>query len=327
MSEIGFYQIEPLETVFLGGGTPSLAPIDFLNEFFSKLSFEKNVEVTLESNPSSVSFEKASQWKKLGVNRVSLGVQALNDERLKWLGRVHSKEAAFRALDSLHQANIERLTIDYIVGVPDQTPAIIESELAEILSKFPNIKHVSAYLLTLKQSNSKFSELPDENVQLLHLRTVRDTLASFGLSQYEISNFAASGFEARHNLNYWHGGSYLGIGPSAHSFDFENRSRWKNWASLGKYCDAVEEKAPPIEWEETLSREQERLEYLMLRLRTREGLSFEDYRQRFEKDLFQDNRGQLDKWASASLVAISENQLQLKNDGYFLSDSIIEHLK
>ncbi|HRK02550.1 MAG TPA: radical SAM family heme chaperone HemW [Oligoflexia bacterium] len=323
LDEFRFYRLGELETIFLGGGTPSLAPESFLEALFGKLDLDSNCEVTLEANPSSVTPTNASHWKSLGVNRVSLGVQALSNERLEWLGRVHSKAAAYKALEAVHNANIERVSIDYIVGVPEQSLSQIESELGELLSKFPAVRHVSAYLLTLQTTNPKLAQLPNEEAQLQHLRMVRDVLAAHGLLQYEISNFAEPGFEARHNLNYWNGGSYLGIGPSAHSFDSSEQLRWKNKASLSSYCEDVENALPPIDWKESLDREQRRLEYLMLRLRTSAGIVTHDYSARFGRDLAADNDTRILQWEAAGLVSRSQDQIRLMGDGYFLSDSII----
>lgn len=327
LSELNLYDLTaPQQTLFFGGGTPSLAPLSFFEKFFSKIKLAENAEVTLESNPSSVTLEKTRAWRERGINRISLGVQALTDERLEWLGRVHSKNAAFTALDAVHQAGFERISTDYIVGVPGQTTALIEKELRELFERFPKIRHVSAYLLTLKPSNPRFKELPDEDTQLAHLRTVRDVLGAHGLQQYEISNFAAPGFEARHNENYWLGGSYLGIGPSAHSFDAHHQRRWKNWASLGPYCEMAEKEERPIEWQESVDAEQQRLEYLMLRLRRRDGILLKDYSEKFGRNLINDNTRRMESWESSGWITRSETGIRLKGDGFFLSDSIVNSI-
>ena len=150
------------ETIFFGGGTPSLAPIDVLERLIAELPIrtESIREFTLEANPSSVTIEKAVAWRRLGIERVSLGVQALDDNRLKWLGRVHSVDEIYDALEILKKANICRVNVDYILGVPDQTVELISSELSEFIKRFSFISHVSAYLLTL-------------NHQILDLRRCR----------------------------------------------------------------------------------------------------------------------------------------------------------
>lgn len=318
---------QPLKTVFLGGGTPSLVPIDIIVCFISRLPLAPDTEITIEANPSSISHEKAQAWRAAGINRVSMGVQALDDERLGWLGRVHSKREVFEALEALFTAGFKNVSIDYIVGVPNQSTKEIEQELSDALRRFPHIKHLSAYLLTLKRSNSKFAQLPDENEQLRHLRTTTAVLADFGFEHYEISNFARSQHRAQHNENYWLGGSYLGIGPSAHSF-FENTAeRMKNWASLGKYCELVESGQSPTEWSEKITKEQQRIEYLMLRLRRKEGVEFEEYRQLFGRDLLVERKNWIALWQERGLCQIDfNNKLRLTSDGFFLSDEILSNI-
>ena len=320
------FSIDEIDTIFLGGGTPSLVPTECLAELMQSLHLTSLSEVTMEANPSSITKEKALEWKKIGVNRVSMGMQALNDTRLEWLGRVHDKKSIFHALDSLFEAGIERISADYIIGVPGQTSEIIRSEIAELFQAFPKLEHVSAYLLTLHSSNKKFKELLGEEEQLAQLETTAQTLLERGLEQYEISNFAKPGKEARHNQNYWLGGSYLGLGPSAHSFHASTKKRVKNWASLGKYAEKIEAQQSAEEWNETITPEQERIEYLMLRLRRREGLSLQEYNARFDRDLASEKASLLAKFLEQDLARLEEDHLRLTPRGFFLSDPLISKL-
>lgn len=314
-----------VDTIFFGGGTPSLAPLETMQSFVEQLPVESGSEVTMEANPSSIAPERARAWRALGINRISMGTQALNDERLKWLGRVHDKSEIFQALDALFEAGFKNVSIDYIVGVPDQTQKLISEELNEVLGRFPLIRHVSAYLLTLKPSNPKHKQLPSDDEQLAHLRAVRDALLEQGFEQYEISNFARPDSRARHNENYWLGGSYLGIGPSAHSFWDKQQRRTKNWASLGKYEELINQGQKPVEWEESLTIEQMRLEYIMLRLRRSAGIDLKEYQSLFGRDLLSDNRSWVDFCLNRGLCLLSD-RLQLTADGYFLSDQIISKI-
>ncbi len=315
----------PLKTIFLGGGTPSLVPLEVIEALMAKLSHTPDTEITMEANPSSITVERARAWRAAGINRISMGTQALNDERLAWLGRVHTKAEVFESLEALFMAGFERVNTDYIVGVPGQSCAMIESELDELLSRFPHIQHISAYLLTLKPSNPKFAQLPDDDEQLAHLRSVSGVLKKFGFEQYEISNFARNGARALHNENYWLGGSYLGIGPSAHSFWADEGKRTKNWASLGKYCELIEQGVAPIEWTEILTSEQERLEYLMLRLRRSAGVNLAEYRLQFQRDLYAEQKTWIDLWKGKGLCTVGDS-LQLTADGFFLSDQILSNI-
>ncbi len=318
--------IGKLDTLFMGGGTPSLAPLSVMEEVFQIIQPNQNAEITMEANPSSVTKEKAKFWKALGINRISLGVQALNNDRLLWLGRVHDKKEIFEALTVLFESGFENVSTDYIVGVPGQTIELIQNELAELYQNFSNLNHTSAYLLTLKSSNPKYKELLDEETQLDHLRTVRDTLAEFGFEQYEISNFAKPNKQALHNENYWLGGSYLGVGPSAHSFHLDSKLRFKNVASLSLYIEEIAKNQLPIEWKETLTPDQELIEYLMLRLRRKEGVLLNDYQSRFGKSILDEKTSLIEQLARQKLIEIDSTHLKLSKDGFFISDPIIQKL-
>ncbi|MBI2607085.1 MAG: radical SAM family heme chaperone HemW [Deltaproteobacteria bacterium] len=333
LRERSLIKLEALETVFLGGGTPSLVPLKVMAALMRTLPLTPSTEVTMEANPSSVTLERAREWRRMGVNRISLGTQALEDARLKWLGRVHNTAGIHAALDALIKGGFENVNIDYILGAPGQAVAQIRAELTQTLRRHPDVCHVSAYLLTLKSSNSKFNELPPEEAQLEHLRTARETLLGLGFEHYEISNFARPGRRALHNENYWLGGSYAGIGPGAHSFrgaSLGTPRRAKNWASLSKYCEEIDQGRAPREWEEDLSSEQERIEYLMLHLRRAEGVNPQDYARRFGKDLLSERGNWIEILEKKGLCSFSPGdersaaRLRLTADGFFLSDQVIE---
>lgn len=330
LKERSQFELSPLKTVFIGGGTPSLVPVQIMRDLFNSIPITGETEITMEANPSSITLEKAREWKKIGIKRISMGVQALDNERLKWLSRVHSKEEVFRALDILHEAEIPAISIDYIVGVPGQTVQVIEEEIRNILTRYPNLKHLSAYLLTLQRANGKFKELPSDEEQLKHLHAIRDTLAEFGFSQYEISNFARDNAVAKHNENYWLGGSYLGIGPSAHSFSKAKKMRWKNWASLSKYEELVTKDMPALEWSEILDAEQARIEFIMLRLRRRDGFCIEDYNTLFDRDLMKERKNWIEILQEKNLCKVGlengKTRLSLTSDGFFISDQIYTKL-
>jgi len=318
--------VGPLETVFFGGGTPSLVPLETIESFIGLLPLGADTEFTMEANPSSITLERARRWRASGVNRISMGTQALDNERLLWLGRVHTKEEVLESLNVLFEAGFKNISTDYIVGVPGQTPQKIETEVTELLSRYPNIRHISAYLLTLKPSNPKFKQLPDDEEQLLHLRTVSQVLGSHGFEHYEISNFAKPNSRAQHNENYWLGGSYLGIGPSAHSFWPSLNRRTKNWASLGKYVELIDMEKSAVEWEEALTLEQLRLEYLMLRLRRSSGLNIAEYNEKFGHDLMNEKGAWIRTWAEKGLCTLVPERLQLTSEGFFLSDQILSQI-
>jgi oxygen-independent coproporphyrinogen-3 oxidase len=262
-----------LDTIFFGGGTPSMTPPGAMKEALSPLGIESRIhnqtEWTMEANPSSVDLKNLRGYQSLGVNRISMGVQALRDDLLLKLGRVHSRDHALSALSTLFEAGFKNVSVDLLCGVPGQSLEILESAL-EQLTRFP-ITHLSCYLLTLPPHHRMFKDLPDEEEQWRHLQLIDRWMINQGFHHYEISNFARPGSEAKHNLAYWKGHSYIGLGPSAHSYCATRKSRWKNASSLHFYGKTLAEGRLPREQTETLSDEQLNLERWMLALRLSEG--------------------------------------------------------
>jgi len=262
-----------LDTIFFGGGTPSMTPAESMRRALSPLRLDQRVtdrtEWTMEANPSSVTLDSLREYRAFGVNRISMGVQAMRPDLLKNLGRVHSREAALVALENIFKAGFTNVSVDLLCGVPNQGLEDID-EAMRTLTQFP-ITHLSCYLLTLPPHHRMYKDLPNEDQQLEHLLFIDRWMTAQGFSHYEISNFARPGKQARHNLNYWKGESYLGLGPSAHSFSAQAKQRWKNVSSLHKYAALLTQGQSPIEWTETLTPEQEDLERWMLALRLDEG--------------------------------------------------------
>lgn len=262
-----------VDTLFFGGGTPSMTPPEAMERALAPLDLRSRLthstEWTMEANPSSISLENMRAYRSFGVNRVSMGVQALRDDLLLRLGRVHSRDKALAALGTVFSAGFDNVSVDLLCGVPGQSLEDIDAAL-KALTDFP-ITHLSCYLLTLPPHHRMHKELPDENAQLEHLLFVDRWMRERGFEHYEISNYARPGKRARHNLHYWKGGSYLGLGPSAHSFDAATGRRWKNVSSLHKYATLLEAGESPIEWTEELTAEQRKLEDWMLALRLDEG--------------------------------------------------------
>jgi oxygen-independent coproporphyrinogen-3 oxidase len=313
-----------LDTIFLGGGTPSMTAPDrmarALEPLWERTRLSPTGEWTMEANPSSITLDGMKAYRALGVNRVSMGVQAFRDDHLKLLGRVHDREGAFRALDSVFDAGFDNVSVDLLCGIPGQSLGDLEDALRTFTS-FP-IAHLSCYLLTLPPHHKMFKQLPDEETQLEHLLLIDRWMVEQGFEHYEISNFARPGRRARHNLVYWQGGSYLGLGPSAHSFDAPTARRWKNVSSLHRYAETLSKNEPPVEWEERLSPEQRRLEEWILALRLSEG---------FPKSWLDDKAKQTRAEAlqqEGLLIAhpTQSGRLRLTPRGFALSDQIIATL-
>lgn len=260
------------DTVFFGGGTPSMTPAEDMRDALSPLLARvlPDAEWTMEANPSSIDAAKMREYRALGVNRVSMGVQSLRDDVLKRLGRVHGRDDAIRALEALFAAGFDNVSTDLICGVPDQTREELRSAIAE-LAAFP-ISHLSCYLLTLPATHPLARAMPPEAEQLAQLQMIHDELEARGFEHYEISNFAKPGQRARHNLAYWTGGSCLALGPSAHSHDAVAHRRWSNVRSLHGWAERLARGELPIDFEEELTPEQRRLEEWMLGLRLSDGI-------------------------------------------------------
>jgi len=262
------------DTKFFGGGNPSMTDPDSMERAIEPLQLSKRIhpatEWTMEANPSSVDRDRIKEYKKLGVNRISMGVQSLNDERLVALGRVHGESQALSALEELFSAGFKNVSVDLLCGVPDQSDEELEAAMKRLLS-FP-ITHLSCYLLTLVKGHAMYKKLPDEDTQLRHLLLIDRVMRENGFEHYEISNFCQPGFQAKHNLAYWKRQGYLGLGPSAHSYDDQAQKRWKNTSNLARYAEILEQGESPIEWNEALSDEQLEIERWMLALRLSEGV-------------------------------------------------------
>jgi len=311
-----------LDTIFFGGGTPSMTPPESmaraLEPLWKHTQVTDQTEWTMEANPSSIDLENFKQYRALGVNR--MGVQAMRDDLLLRLGRVHSREAALRALDVIFSAGITNASVDLLCGVPGQTTRDLEEAMNKLTS-FP-ITHLSCYLLTLAPHHRMYKDLPQEDEQLEHLLFIDEFMRSKGFEHYEISNFAKPGKRARHNLRYWKGNSYLALGPSAHAFDAESGKRWKNVSSLHKYAELLLAGSSPVEWTEELTEEQKKLEKWMLALRLDDGFPSDWIKTPLQK-------ARVDQMLNQGLVQVHPSfteKLRLTARGFALSDQIIQAL-
>lgn len=314
-----------IDTIFFGGGTPSMTDPESMRRALAPLKLERRVhaetEWTMEANPSSVDLKRLREYKVLGVNRISMGVQALRPDLLTMLGRVHSRDAAFSALDAIFEAGIKNVSVDLLCGVPKQSSADVELAMEE-LTKYP-ITHLSCYLLTLPKTHRMFKDLPGESEQLEHLLTIDRFMRDKGFEHYEISNFAKPGHQAQHNLAYWTGKSYLALGPSAHSFDSKENKRWKNISNLHKYANFLNEEKSVIEWSETLTPEQRELEKWMLALRLAEG-----FPKSWLDNSLRQNRANhlLEAGLLEEIPGLEPMKMRLTPRGFALSDQVISAL-
>jgi len=319
-------ELTGFDTLYFGGGTPSLIDIDDLHRIRERASLAADCRVFLEANPEDVTASSVALWRELGVSTLGLGIQSFDDDALSFLGRRHTASQAHAAIETARLAGFETLSIDLIFGLPDQSFSTWQGTLDAALAHEPD--HVSCYQLTIheetlfgrKRREGKLREAGDDTQAEIFRETHR-ALAEAGYTGYEVSNFARGAkHRSKHNEKYWNHTPYLGIGPSAHSFDGRTRS-W-NRRSLFSWQKQIDSGASAIEGHETLDDDALLLETIMLRLRTRDGLDFDDVAERFHVDLLQCNRELVDRLCDEKLVELSGRRLRPTVEGLAVADSL-----
>jgi len=330
--ESGWRNPEPFDTVYLGGGTPSSLALDDLERVLttlrSVLSVDEDAEITLEANPEDVSVANVAAWRALGVSRLSLGVQAFDDAALEVLGREHTAEQAATAAQRSLAAGFDAVSLDVIFAVPGQTPEEWRSTLQYAVDLQPH--HISCYELTVHQGTrffrarqqGRFAEVTDDDKAEQFFFTHR-YLADAGYPAYEVSNFArAPGQRSQHNAKYWDHTAYLGLGPSAHSFDGRH-TRWWNERRLIDWQAALDEHGRAIREEEALAPEQLVLESLALGLRTTAGVDLERIDRRYGVDLEGTNGAVIKRLVGDGYLATrSDSRLVPTLEGLAIADTL-----
>jgi oxygen-independent coproporphyrinogen-3 oxidase len=286
-------QLAP-KTIFFGGGTPSLLPATLMRRILEKTPAAHVHEWTIECNPSTVSTEKAKLFRDFGVNRISMGVQALDDEMLDVIGRVHSVTAAVESYRKLRAAGFDNINLDLIFGLPGQTMEHWQATLQKVIELQP--EHISTYCLILEEDTHFWSLLqqghirPDDELELAMYQASMEMLAAAGYRQYEISNFAQPGRECAHNIAYWEGKDYIGVGPSACSTVGDRR--WQNASQIELWTTAFEERLSPA------LRVAERVAFGM---RMNAGVPAELVRGRWDKEIAELLSAELVEWKNGRL--------------------------
>ncbi|HBC05463.1 MAG TPA: coproporphyrinogen III oxidase [Aequorivita sp.] len=320
-----------VETIYLGGGTPSLLSSEelqqILDTIYSNYKVSKNPEITLEANPDDLSSSQVHKFTNSRINRLSIGVQSFYEEDLKLMNRAHNASEALQCIKDAKQY-FENISIDLIYGIPGMSNERWKENL-EIALKL-DVPHLSCYALTIepKTALKKFIEkgiVPpvDEEVAKQHYEILLSETEKAGLENYEFSNFGKPGFHSRNNTAYWEGKSYLGIGPSAHSYDGKSRS-W-NVANNTRYIKSTEAGELPSE-RENLSKEDMYNEYIMTGLRTQNGVSLEKVESEFGKDFSKYLLEQAANPIKNELLILEKNTLKISKKGKFLSDGIAADL-
>ena len=315
-------------TIYFGGGTPSMLEPEeigrFMQDIHARFTVAPDAEVTLEANPDDITAERLAAWKTLGVTRISLGTQSFREERLRFMGRAHTAEQALRSIELIAKAGFTSWTIDLIYGLPQMTLAEWDQQLSMALDH--GMPHLSAYCLTVEARTALAHQvakgavhMPEDADQSAQFDRLMERMAAAGLEHYEISNFGLPGHHSRHNMSYWQGLPYLGIGPSAHSFDQRTR-RW-NLAHNVRYADALEQGRTYWE-EELLSPAQRTNERIMTGLRTAAGVLLES----LEIDAVAVNREIYQRHVDKGHLFVRDGRLVLTGAGRHFADRIASDL-
>ena len=281
------YLSQPIETLYFGGGTPSLLPLDDFHKILDKLrsvySLDSNIEFTIEANPDDIQPKQVNAWKKAGVNRLSIGIQSFQPAALQWMNRAHTTEQAHEAIRAAQGEGIGNISIDLIYGTPHLTNDDLKADLA-MIDQY-QIQHLSCYALTVEEKTALHAMIQNKKIdrvhpeqQAAHFEIITEYTEKIGMEHYEISNFSQPGFRSKHNSNYWKGVPYLGLGPSAHSYN-KNTRQW-NVANNQLYFSTLEKNELPFEIEQ-LPLATKYNEYMMISLRCMEGFSLEYIFQNF----------------------------------------------
>lgn len=314
------------DTIYFGGGTPSLlSPKQvetIVDSVFSVFSVVKDAEITMEMNPATVTLEKLHDYKSLGINRASFGVQTFNDRDLKLLARGHDANDARETFRLLRQAGFENISLDLIAGLPGQSLDDWSQNLDQAIAMSP--EHISLYLLEIhegtplaEQIRSGRRTMIDDEVAAEMYEMMLDRLAAAGYEQYEISNFAKAGFESRHNTKYWRLDPVLGFGVSAHSFD--GKQRYANERDTAKYVAMIEETGAAEVMREDID---ERSDFVFLGLRLESGITFAEYANRFGADIRDTYAAQISDLATAKLIWVDSEGFRLTRRGKLFSNEV-----
>jgi len=328
-----FWQRQRFATIFFGGGTPSLLSpqqiTEILDAVFASCQFERHPEITLEANPGTLTSEQLARYRAAGVNRLSLGVQSLHADELAQLDRIHSPQQAIDAVIMARHAGFENINMDFIFALPQQTIPRWQESLEQAMELQPT--HISAYNLTVEPGTPLDVKIRKGEVQPLSEEEERefyhftmDFLERHGYRQYEVSNFAKPNFEARHNIKYWDGSVYLGLGASAHSFD--GKRRFWNVANLRKYLEALAAGRLPEDGEELLTKSQRMFETTFLGLRQRGGVDLAAFAKKFRQPFDATFNGVVTEMEKGGLLIRQDDYLQLTREGLFLCDAICSKL-
>lgn len=313
------YKNEILNTLYFGGGTPSLLTPEEFHDLIKIFNTNKNTEITAELNPENITLEYLQKLKSSGVNRLSFGCQTFNDKILKIIGRRHLSKDVISAVNQAQKAGFKNISIDFIYGLPEQKLSDFENDLLKAISL--NIQHISLYGLKIDEdcyfAKNPPKNLPDEDTQAdMYLKAI-EILEKNNFTHYEISNFAKQGYESKHNLNYWDNNTYYGFGTAAHGY--ENETRYFNSANLDEYINN------PLQHKSSqkLTKQEQLEEEIFLGFRKMEGINIEKINKKFNIDFLKKYANIIDKYVSYKYLSDTNTGFKLTNNGILISNTIL----
>jgi len=332
-NRINYLPNKTIETIYFGGGTPSLLSeketFQILEKIYKQYKVSNDVEITLECNPDDLSDEKLKELKRLEINRLSIGLQSFDDEELIWMNRAHNANQSESSVKRAQDRGFENITIDLIYGSKFSNISNWKKTLDKVIDL--QVPHISSYNLTIEEKTKlghdfkvkKEVAIDDEKSSELFLEMI-DRLEKHNFIHYEISNFAKEGYFSKHNSNYWKGEHYLGLGPSAHSFD--GKSRQWNIANNNLYIKYLQEKSE-IYFEKEILTEAERYnEYILTSLRTIWGIDINYLKTNFNTDFIKDFNSKISEYIKQETIVVKDTTYTLTEKGKLLADKIASEL-
>lgn len=313
------YNKKPLKTLYLGGGTPSLLDVNEIEEILSLFKFYKNPEITIEVNPETVELSKFLRLKEIGVNRLSLGIQTFNNNILRIIGRNHTEDTIYKAIEIIKQAGFKNISIDLIYGLPEQNVDLLKEDLNKVIKL--DIQHISLYGLKIEE-NSYFyknipNNIPNEDIQAEMFLYICKYLQENEFEHYEISNFSKKGYKSKHNCAYWKNKNYYGFGLNASGF--EENIRYRNTKMIKEYLNN------PLKREEEyqLSKQENMENEIFLALRLKEGIKISNINKKYNIDFEEKYKKIIDKYKKIDLLSINKERCFLTEKGFLLSNEIM----
>lgn len=327
-SSVNEYEIS---TIYIGGGTPSYIESKYISEILKtikqKYNISRNVEITIEVNPGTATKEKLRDYVEAGINRISIGLQSCNNNLLKMIGRIHTYEEFLSTYKLAREVGFKNINVDLMIGLPNQTLDDVKKSLEEITKLNP--EHISVYSLIVEEGTpieKKIADgqlkLPNEELEREEYWEVKKFLESLGYKHYEISNFAKTGYESKHNLNCWEQKEYLGFGAAAHSY--MKKTRYSNTENIEKYINQEMQSKQLHIVHEVQKEEEQKKEYMLLGLRKIDGVQISSFKNKFGCNPIMEFKNELKKLTQEGLIKIDLDQIKLTEKGIDLANIVWE---